>query len=165
MIDSTLISPGRKSALWGFVFLVPALFVAVPGILVRKGPATRIIEAGRLVENTTGNPGLATAGSGDVLSGVIGALLARGDSPLVAARRGVWLHGAAGDRARDRIGVESMIAEPRGGNGRQRREFVDVPFAEFFKSRVHRSLGQRCLHRHGCINREQHDRRGKRLVH
>lgn len=83
---------------------------AVPGILVRKGPGTRIFEGSRMATNPTGNSGLATAGSGDVLSGIIGSLLARGETPWVAARRGVWLHGLAGDIARDRLGEESMIA-------------------------------------------------------
>ena len=82
----------------------------IPGVLVRKGPQSRIVEGNRIATNPTGNPGLATGGSGDVLAGVIGALLGRGDSGFVAARRGTWLHGRAGDRVRDRLGVESMIA-------------------------------------------------------
>jgi len=82
----------------------------VSGVLVRKGPGTRIFEGTRMATNPTGNPGLATAGSGDVLSGIIGALLALGETPWVAARRGVWLHGLAGDFARERLGEESMIA-------------------------------------------------------
>jgi NAD(P)H-hydrate epimerase len=89
---------------------VRAFARAVPGVLVRKGPGSWIAEGERVARNSTGNPGMAKGGSGDVLSGVIGALLGRGDPPLVAARRGVWLHGRAGDRARDRLGAESMIA-------------------------------------------------------
>jgi len=83
---------------------------AVPGVLLRKGPGSRIAEGERLARNLTGNPGMATGGTGDVLSGIIGALLGRGDPPFVAARRGAWLHGRAGDLARDRIGEESLIA-------------------------------------------------------
>jgi len=49
--------------------------------------------------NTTGNPGLATGGSGDTLSGIIGGLLAQGLAPFDAARLGVWLHGHAADLA------------------------------------------------------------------
>jgi len=82
----------------------------IPGVLLRKGPGTLIATADRTVVNRTGNPGLATGGTGDVLSGIIGALLGRGDPPEIAARRGAWLHGRAGDRARDRLGMESMIA-------------------------------------------------------
>lgn len=87
-----------------------AFAARVPGVLLRKGPGTRIASGESLDRNPTGNPGLAAGGSGDVLSGILGALLARGDSPHVAARRGAWLHGLAGDIARDERGEESMIA-------------------------------------------------------
>ena len=60
--------------------------------------------------NRTGNPGLATAGTGDVLSGVAGALLARGSSGWEAATAGVYLHGLAGDLAARRLGQESLMA-------------------------------------------------------
>ncbi len=53
---------------------------------------------------------MATAGTGDVLTGVITGLLARGYSPLEAARLGVWVHGMAGDLARDALGEEGLIA-------------------------------------------------------
>jgi NAD(P)H-hydrate epimerase len=56
------------------------------------------------------NPGLATGGTGDVLSGVIGALLAQGLEPGPAARLGVFLHGTAGDIVRDRIGDAGLLA-------------------------------------------------------
>ncbi|MDO5639996.1 MAG: NAD(P)H-hydrate dehydratase [Neisseria sp.] len=62
-------------------------------------------------ENTSGNPGLATAGSGDVLSGIVGSLLAQGIAPEEAACGGVWLHGAAADMLRDSgIGEIGMLA-------------------------------------------------------
>jgi NAD(P)H-hydrate epimerase len=51
--------------------------------------------------NLTGNNGMATAGSGDVLTGIIGALLGQGENPFEAATKGVYLHGLAGDKARD----------------------------------------------------------------
>lgn len=67
-------------------------------VAVLKGPAT-IVTDGTLVRvNTTGNPALATAGSGDVLAGIIGALVLRGHAPLDAAALAVYLHGAAADR-------------------------------------------------------------------
>jgi NAD(P)H-hydrate epimerase len=66
---------------------------------VLKGPATLIAEGGRLVVNTTGGPGLATLGTGDVLSGVVATFLAQGLAPLDAAALGVHIHGAAGDAA------------------------------------------------------------------
>jgi len=58
----------------------------------------------------TGNPGMATAGSGDILSGMIGALLARGINPLEAAALSAMLHGEAGDFAQSVFGEESMSA-------------------------------------------------------
>jgi NAD(P)H-hydrate epimerase len=61
--------------------------------------------------NTSGNHGMATAGSGDVLSGVIGTLLAQGMAAGVAASLGVYLHGRAGDCARARVGMRAMIAD------------------------------------------------------
>jgi ADP-dependent NAD(P)H-hydrate dehydratase / NAD(P)H-hydrate epimerase len=66
---------------------------------VLKGPATLIAGGGRIVVNPTGGPGLATLGTGDVLSGIVGALLARGMLALDAAVLGAYLHGAAGDSA------------------------------------------------------------------
>ncbi|HEX4139792.1 MAG TPA: NAD(P)H-hydrate dehydratase [Candidatus Methylacidiphilales bacterium] len=66
--------------------------------LVLKGTRTLVASAGEpLYVNTTGNPGLATGGSGDTLSGIIGGLLAQGLVPVDAARLGVWLHGHAAD--------------------------------------------------------------------
>ena len=67
-------------------------------VLVRKGLHTRIYtSAGRCYENSTGNAGLAKGGSGDVLTGLIGGLLARGYDALTAAELGVWIHGAVAD--------------------------------------------------------------------
>jgi NAD(P)H-hydrate epimerase len=60
--------------------------------------------------NLTGNPGMATGGSGDVLAGVIAALWARGLTAMDAARLGVWLHGTAGDFAMWQVGQEALIA-------------------------------------------------------
>lgn len=69
-------------------------------ILVLKGAYTyTITPAGKTYINTTGNAGLAKAGSGDVLAGIIGALAAQGHPPEIAASCGAWLHGAAGDLA------------------------------------------------------------------
>jgi len=59
---------------------------------------------GSILVHDSDTPGLATGGSGDVLTGVIGALLARGTPPFVAAGWGVWLHGAAGRAAAEAIG-------------------------------------------------------------
>ncbi len=80
-------------------------------VLVLKG-ANTIVAApdGSVYFNTTGNPGMATAGSGDVLSGIITARLAMGYSPLKAALDGVYIHGAAGDAAAKACGQTYMTA-------------------------------------------------------
>jgi NAD(P)H-hydrate epimerase len=62
------------------------------------------------VTNATGNAGLAKAGSGDVLSGIIGALLARGTRTLDAAIAGAWIHGRAADALAAEVGEESYIS-------------------------------------------------------
>lgn len=65
---------------------------------------------GRVARVLAGNPGMATGGSGDVLTGVVGALLARGLSAWETAAAGAFLHGTAGDLARERRGEESLVA-------------------------------------------------------
>lgn len=78
---------------------------------VLKGARTVVSGRGRQVVNTTGNPGLATAGTGDVLAGMIGALLAQGLDPLQAGALGAWVHGRAGDYAAKELTETCMIAE------------------------------------------------------
>ena len=87
-------------------------FAAEYGVtLVAKGAPTVCAAAdGRAFVNTTGNPGMATAGTGDVLTGIIAALLAQGMEPVNAAVLGVYLHGRAGDMAAGRYGQHSLIA-------------------------------------------------------
>lgn len=65
---------------------------------------------GNVVFNSTGNSGMATAGSGDVLTGIITGLLARGYSQLNACTVGMYLHGLAGDLAMKETGKESLVA-------------------------------------------------------
>jgi hydroxyethylthiazole kinase-like uncharacterized protein yjeF len=84
---------------------------AYHAIVVLKGAHTIIAEPeGTLYFNLTGNPGMATAGSGDVLSGVIGALLGQGYTPSLAARIGVHIHGLAGDLVATTLGERALIA-------------------------------------------------------
>ncbi len=80
-------------------------------IIVLKGHRTFIATpAGKGYFNTTGNAGMATGGSGDVLTGIITGLLAQGYPSHQAAIMGVYLHGLAGDKAAARYGMEAMIA-------------------------------------------------------
>jgi NAD(P)H-hydrate epimerase len=74
-------------------------------VAVLKGARTLVADAVRLFENTSGNAGMAKAGSGDVLAGAIAALLAQGLSSFDAACLGVYLHGKAGDRAARALGA------------------------------------------------------------
>lgn len=79
--------------------------------IIVKGHHTMICTpGGRVMINSTGNAGMATAGSGDVLTGILAGLLARGYTSEEACRLGVYLHGLAGDAARDQWGEESMTA-------------------------------------------------------
>ena len=79
-------------------------------VLVLKGTGTLVASPdGRLMQNTTGNPGLARGGSGDILAGMIAALLAQGLAPFDAACCGVWLHGAAADRCAARKSQLAML--------------------------------------------------------
>jgi NAD(P)H-hydrate epimerase len=78
--------------------------------LVLKGTRTLVAAPGKpLVVNTTGNPGLSTGGSGDTLTGMLGALLAQKLSPYDAARLGVWLHGHAADLVLAERGCEEGL--------------------------------------------------------
>lgn len=79
-------------------------------ILVIKGAHSITVAGEKLYINSTGNPGMATAGSGDVLSGVITGLLAQGYNPEIAAVFGVYLHGKAGDFASMNLGFEAVMA-------------------------------------------------------
>ena len=79
-------------------------------VVVLKGNGTVVTDGQRVYVNTTGNPGMATGGSGDVLGGLIAALLGQQLEPFAAAQLGVYLHGLAGDLARGQVGETSLIA-------------------------------------------------------
>lgn len=79
-------------------------------VVVLKGANTVVTDGRRVYINRTGNPGMATGGSGDVLTGTIAALLAQGLDAFSAAQLGVWLHGTAGDLAAADHGEDGLIA-------------------------------------------------------
>jgi len=79
-------------------------------VVVLKGHRTLITDGETLRENSTGNPGMATGGSGDVLTGIITAMLGQGLGAFDAAVLGVHVHGMAGDLAADEVGQVSLTA-------------------------------------------------------
>ncbi len=80
-------------------------------IIVLKGAYTHIIEpSGKIYINSTGNPGMATAGSGDTLAGIIAACMARGYASEVAATMGVYIHGRSGDIAANQLAPTALMA-------------------------------------------------------
>ncbi|MDR1289916.1 MAG: NAD(P)H-hydrate dehydratase, partial [Planctomycetaceae bacterium] len=80
-------------------------------IVVLKGHETIVTDGGEVfINNKSGNPGMATGGSGDVLTGILAGLIARGFGVFDAAKLGVYLHGVAGDIAAKKYGIESVIA-------------------------------------------------------
>lgn len=78
-------------------------------IVLLKGHETCVTDGCVSYINRTGNPGMAVGGSGDVLAGMITALLGQGIPPLEAAAAGAWLHGAAGDLCAERLGQYAML--------------------------------------------------------
>jgi len=96
--------------------------------IVSKGYHTRIYLAGHseCYQNTTGNPGMAKGGSGDVLTGLVGGLMARGYDSATAAMMGVWIHGYAGDRCSEMYGMDSY-------NSRDMVDCLYLGFQELYK--------------------------------
>lgn len=78
-------------------------------IIVLKGHKTVITDGETVCINPTGNPGMAVGGSGDVLAGMITALIGQGLPALQAAAAGAWIHGAAGDTCAEQIGTYGML--------------------------------------------------------
>ena len=97
-------------------------------IVVLKGAGTVVTDAKRVYINNTGNPGMATAGSGDVLTGIITSLYGQGFSAFDAAVLGVYAHGLAGDIAAAKRGEASTDS-----------------------NRYNRSIG-RCIQKAYCLN-------------
>ena len=87
-----------------------ALSQTLEVIIVMKGAPTYIFDGDNIYKNTTGNPALATAGSGDVLTGIITGLLAQNYTPIEATQLGVYLHGLSADIALPTTGHQAFIA-------------------------------------------------------
>ena len=78
-------------------------------IILRKGHETVITDGKDYYINSTGNPGMAVGGSGDVLAGILVSLLGQGIAPLQATACAAWLHGAAGDHCAEKLGQYGML--------------------------------------------------------
>ncbi len=112
--------PGEMKRLWSGLFRkqqptdrqeqATRLAQRTGTVVVLKGAGTVVTDGERIYINKTGNPGMATAGSGDILTGVITALVGQGLSDFDAAVLGVYIHGLAGDIAAEKIGQVSLIA-------------------------------------------------------
>ena len=112
--------PGEMRRLWASVFRRPlpenreeqaaSLAVETHAVVVLKGAGTVVTDGRSLYVNRTGNPAMATAGTGDVLTGVITALAGQGLNDLDAAILGVYIHGLAGDIAAEQLGPVSVMA-------------------------------------------------------
>lgn len=90
---------------------VAALAQRSGAVAVLKGQGTLVCDGQRQFINQTGNPGMATGGTGDVLAGLCGALLAQGMEPFAAACLAVHVHGKAGDLVADRLSEAGLVAE------------------------------------------------------
>jgi len=112
--------PGELRRLWQGLFRedIPTERVVQAGrlaaecssVVVLKGAGTVVSDGDKVYVNTTGNPGMATAGSGDVLTGVIAALCGQGLNNFDASVLGAYVHGLAGDIAAKELGQISLIA-------------------------------------------------------
>ncbi len=106
-----LLSISREEVLHDRIAIAKKVATEYRVHLVLKGARTLVVDPdGRVAINMTGNPGMATGGTGDVLTGLIAGLLAQGVGPGLAARAGVYLHGLAGDLAAEAVGQEAMLA-------------------------------------------------------
>lgn len=112
--------PGEMKRLWSGLFRedVPAdrsetatrMASRTGAVIALKGAGTVVADAGRAYVNTTGNPGMATAGSGDVLTGITAALMGQGLDNFDSTVLAVYTHGLAGDIAAERLGQISLMA-------------------------------------------------------
>ena len=110
--------PGEFSRLTGLIYdeanrtkQASDFIKKCPGVLVLKGAGTLVCQLDHsFMQNTTGNDGMATAGSGDVLAGIIVALCAQGYEGFIAAAIGTYMHGLAGDNGLKEMSKASLTA-------------------------------------------------------
>ncbi len=112
--------PGEMKRLWSGLFrdqmpkdrqeTATRMAAATGTVVALKGAGTVVTDGNRVYINTTGNPGMATAGSGDVLTGITAALMGQGMDNFDSTVLGVYVHGLAGDIAADRLGQISIMA-------------------------------------------------------
>jgi len=112
--------PGERKRVWNSLLREPMpaervdqaakLSLKSKAVVVLKGHKTVVCDGERFYVNPTGNPGMATAGAGDVLTGIIAALAGQGLDDFDASVLGVYLHGLSGDLAAKKIGQMSLIA-------------------------------------------------------
>lgn len=112
--------PGEMKRLWGSVFREPLpadrqrqavrLAKQTGAVVVLKGAGTVVSDGAKIYINKTGNAGMATAGAGDSLTGIIASLMGQGLGNLEAAVLGVYVHGLAGDLAAESKGRIGLIA-------------------------------------------------------
>ncbi len=108
---SRLLSIGREEILEKRIPIAQKVASTFNLHLVLKGARTLVADPeGQVFINPTGNPGMATGGTGDVLTGMVAGLMAQGIAPLKASIAGVYLHGLAGDLAAEELGQEAMLA-------------------------------------------------------
>ena len=96
--------------------LARELAVRSRAVVVLKGHRTVVTDGEQLAINPTGNPGMATGGTGDVLTGIITALVCQGLAPYDAARLGVYVHGLSGDMAAEALGQTALVAPSPSGS-------------------------------------------------
>ena len=111
--------PGEMKRLWSGLFresmpddredIAVKMATETGTVIVLKGAGTVVSDSEKIYINTTGNPGMATAGSGDILTGIITALYGQGLNEFDAAVLGVYVHGLAGDIAAEKFGKVSMM--------------------------------------------------------
>lgn len=101
----------------------------IKAVVALKGHHTVVSDGQRVYVNTTGNPGMATGGMGDVLTGLIAALIGQGLPPFDATCLGVYVHGRAGDLAAERIGPVGFLA-------REVADLIPVALVEANRPRI-----------------------------